>query len=808
MSKVTPGGVGSVLRDAADAAVGQRSGITRRTMVGFLIAAPTLVAGARWSAAPAQAAVPTAQPVDAYDLSDLLTDAARPTFALLRVTINGDGTASFDLPRAEVGQGITTAVAMPIADELELPVGKVKVTLADARPELVWNQFTGGSNTMHAIYEPVRTAAATARGQLSATAARELGVAESRLTLREGVFRAPDGRSRTFAQLAKKAAVTESRRVEVRLKPRAAQQVVGRDQPRIDARDAVTGRKVFAMDLHVKDALPTMLCRPPRINASAEAIQNLAQVKAMPGVTDVAIIEHNQFVQGGVAVRARTFGQCIDAVRALKVTWSAGPVDGKSADDILADLKAGELPLTLAPPGDALEQQFVFHFRPGDALEPNCAVADVRADGAEIWSSLKSPIWAQEQIATSLGLPLDKTVVHVTEGGGSFGRHLFSDAAFEAAWISKQLGKPVKLMWHRADNPRHGRAHPMTLSRVRLTHSGGNVVGFDQRQTCVQTDFTQGLGELLTAMDASLPKQNFAQYSQAVFTLTANVPYNFGAVSQLLNEIYDFNTFNTSSVRNVYSPNVVTPRELMIDQAAKAMGKDPVAFRSEFVREPRLAAVLEKVASAGRWGRSMPAGTAQGVALHREYKGASACLVEIDCRPQTVNRKIRDAYTGPRVTKVVMAVDTGLPINPLGIRAQAMGAAMDGIANALSYSLHLVDGHFLEASWDNARYTRQWNVPPELEVIVMPATTGKPGGMGEFGVAPSMAATACAYARATGKLPTEFPINYREPLGFVPFPTEPPIPASPTDGLLWAGARSAPTKKRSARKSKRRRRRS
>ena len=153
----------------------------------------------------------------------------------------------------------------------------------------------------------------------------------------------------------------------------------------------------------------------------------------MPGVTDVVLVPHDQFIQGGVAVRAKTFGQCIDAVRALKVRWSAGTVDGKSTADVLADLKKGELPLTPALPGKTLDTLFTFHFRPGDPLETNCAVADVRADRAEIWSSLKSPIWAKEQIAKSLGLPLSKTIVHVTEGGGSFGRHLFCDAAFEAA---------------------------------------------------------------------------------------------------------------------------------------------------------------------------------------------------------------------------------------------------------------------------------------------------------------------------------------------------------------------------------------
>jgi isoquinoline 1-oxidoreductase beta subunit len=345
------------------------------------------------------------------------------------------------------------------------------------------------------------------------------------------------------------------------------------------------------------------------------------------------------------------------------------------------------------------------------------------------------------------------------------------------------MGKPVKLMWHRTDNFRQGRVHPMATSRVRITYSGSNVVAFDQRHTSVATDFSMGFGEILSASAATLPGGNSLGYSNAVFLLTQNVPYNFGVVTQLLNEVYDYNTFNTSSVRNIYSPNVTTATELMVDQAARAMKMDPYAFRRSFVRDTRLVAVLDKVASVGRWGRAMPAGTAQGIACHKEYKGACAFLVEIDCRPATVNRTVQDGYTGPRVTKVVCAVDVGLPINPLGLQAQMMGGAMDGIAQVLTYSLHFQNGHFLEGSWDNAYYTRQWNTPTDIEVIVMPATGEDPGGAGELGVAPSMAATACAYARATGTLPTSFPVNHNAALGFTPLPTVPPIPQSPTNGL-------------------------
>jgi isoquinoline 1-oxidoreductase beta subunit len=374
--------------------------------------------------------------------------------------------------------------------------------------------------------------------------------------------------------------------------------------------------------------------------------------------------------------------------------------------------------------------------------------------------------------------------VHVAQGGGSFGRHLFADAAFESAAISKAMGKPVKLMWHRTDNFRQGRVHPMCISRVRAVYSGENVVAFDQRHTSVATDWTHGFGELLTATAAVPPKFDLG-YSEIVFNTTAaNVPYDFGAVAQAINEVYDFNTFNTSSVRNIYSPDVTTARELMVERLAHRLGKDPYKFRHGFLRDERLVAVLDKAAKAGRWGRSMPKGTAQGIAVHKEYKGAAACLVEIDCRPRTVNREIEDAFTGPRVTRVVYVVDVGLPINPLGLQAQMMGGVMDGIAQALTYSLHLQKGAFLEGSWDDAFYTRQWNTPPKVDVIVMAPTTGDPGGAGEFGVAASMAATAAAYWRATGIFPHSFPINHnRKDLGFKPLPTVPPIPASPTNGL-------------------------
>ncbi|MFF1568555.1 molybdopterin cofactor-binding domain-containing protein [Streptomyces sp. NPDC058293] len=753
----------------------------RRRVLAYLLAAPTLAVGARLGldavgGESAEAAVPSLpQPEELFDLGDMQTLAAAPTSGLISVQVHADGTASFAVPRAEVGQGMTTAVAMMIAEEMDLPLAKVRVSLADARPELLMNQLTGGSNSMRSIYLPVRSAAAVARQRLVATAAQQWGVPESELTTRDGVITHGAAKSATYGSLAEAAASARTVTASAHLKSASDFTILGTPQNRIDARDIVTGRKKFGMDLHVPDAKPTMVRRPPTVNGTVVSVANADAVRNMPGITDVATVEH------GVAVRGETFGQCIDALRALEVTWGPGTVDKESDDTVLAKLRAAALPMVVPPLlTKKIDAEFSFAFASNSPLEPDNAIADVRSDRAEIWASLKVPIVAQRDIADRLGLPQTAVTVHVVEGGGSFGRHLFHDVAAEAAEISQKMGKPVKLSWSRTDNFRQGRTHPMCVSRVRATYALGNVVSYEQRHTSSQTDFGHGLGEMITSTAAKLPVAGNLTFAETIFQLTQSTPYNFGVTTQLLNEVPL--KFNTGSMRNIYSPNVACARELVVDQLAAKMRKDPVAFRREFLKEERLRAVLDRAAEAGEWGRALPAGVAQGIALHTEYRGAVASLVEIDCRPETVNRKVRNGVTGPRVTRALMVVDAGFAINPRGLEAQMMGGMNDALAMALTSSLHIKDGIPLEGSWDEYFYTRQWNTPPDLRVIVMPSTGDKPSGAGELGVAPAFAAIACAYARATGTLPTSFPINHAT-LSFDPLPLEPSTPQSPTDGL-------------------------
>ncbi|WP_455359820.1 molybdopterin cofactor-binding domain-containing protein [Streptomyces sp. SYSU K21746] len=729
----------------------------RRRFLTYLVAAPTLAVATRFGldgvAAPtAHAVVPTPPaPADLVDLGDVLILAGAPTAGMLVLRIDEDGLVRFRLPREEVGQGLTTAVAMLVAEELDVPLARVRVELDDARPELLFNQLTGSSNSIRSLYDPVRHTAAAARARMVAAAAERWAVPARELVTRDGAVVAPDGRTAGYGSLAAAAAAPALGALTATPKPESAHTLVGTPTSRIDARAMVTGRQEYTLDLDVPGAKPCMVRRPPTLGGTVRAVRNEAAVRAMPGVLDVVVIPT------GVAVVAETFGQALDGKNALDVAWGPGTVDSLSDDGIRARLRAATAPLVVPPLLTAhLDAEFDFAFVSHAPLETNSAVADVRADRATVWSGLKSPIVAQQTIAAALGLPVDKVTVHVVQAGGSFGRRLFFDAALEAAQVSRASGRPVRLMWSRIDDTRHGRMRPATHHKIRATFVLGQVLSFEHRVAAVETDFRHGLGEILTATAASLPPGiGNAGFAQTLFLTTVKSPYHFGLTTQVLTEVPL--KMPTASWRSVYSANTRGAEEIVVDELAAKLGKDPVAFRRAFLKTAAQRAVLDKVAAEGDWGRDLPAGCAQGVGFHEEYKSRTACLVEIDARDRA----------RPRVTKAVIAVDVGRPVNPRGLEAQLLGGLTDAISTTLRAGLHIDKGLPLEGSYSQFHYARQKDSPPDVRIFVLPAT-GEPGGAGELGVPAAVGAIANAYARATGTRPRRFPVDFD--VDFTPFP--------------------------------------
>jgi isoquinoline 1-oxidoreductase beta subunit len=193
-----------------------------------------------------------------------------------------------------------------------------------------------------------------------------------------------------------------------------------------------------------------------------------------------------------------------------------------------------------------------------------------------------------------------------------------------------------------------------------------------------------------------------------------------------------------------------TVEEIVTDEIARALGKDPVAFRLEFLRLERARACLQRVAAAAQWGKAMPPGFAQGVGVHQESRSFSAAIVELDCRDRA----------NCKVTKVVMAIDVGRVISPSGVEQQCHGGIAEAISLVLKTGLNIVNGLPLEGSYNQYTFAKMRDFPKDVQIIIMPNSSGAPAaGMGEVGMSAPSGAIANAYARATGLKPRNFPLN-------------------------------------------------
>ena len=751
-----------MLEDGAVTQASAAPAISRRSLLAYAVSAPVMTVAAGFAAnlatpASANAALPLTpmDTVDSYDLADSIVQTSLPTMPLVTVAVGSDGRIRLDLPRLESGQGIATVCAMMIAEELDVPLGMVDVTSADARPALVFNQLTGGSSSVRCFDVALPLIAAAARARLLAAAAQQWGLPAASLAVAAGVVIAPDGRTASYGSLSASASLLPLP-TQALAKPAAQYKVIGKAAGRLDARDIVTGKKKFTMDQVVPNAMPTMLRMPSQIRGSVASVNNLGVVRGMPGVIDIVVVPRGGSVvpnPPGVAVMAETFGQAWAAANALNISWGDGPLKGQSDETIQATLKNAIVPMAVPPLGAlTVEGEFQFPAASHCPLEVECAIADVRADRAEIWAGLQTPIITQQSIAIDLGLPLDKVKVHVVPSGGSFGRRLFWDPVQVAAQVSRATGRVCKLMYHRTDDIRHTRVRPPQYHKVRASLLLGQVISYEQRVAAVRLDARHGYGEISTALAGSLPaivQQTVGNlgYEEFFFKTMVASPYNFGVSSKVLTPVAI--DMNTVSYRSVHIQPARSVEEIIVDEIARKLGKDPLAFRLEYLRLPRARAVLQAVATAGGWGKAMPAGFAQGIAVHQETRSFTACLVELDARDPS----------NARVVKATIAIDVGKPINPLGIQAQLQGALSESIALVLNAGVTIKDGLPLESSYANYRFTKMKDYPKDVQIIIMPNVGDAIGGLGEVGLAASSGAIANAWARATGRKPRKFPLN-------------------------------------------------
>jgi isoquinoline 1-oxidoreductase beta subunit len=722
--------------------------IDRRRFLGFLVAGPTLTYAAVLLDGvlppPARAeGVAVPEVADEYDLVDAFMTTGGPFSYDLLIEITPANRIRFEVPRAEVGQGVVTAAAMMLADNLDARLEDIDATMSPAEVRRRSSQFTGTSHSIRILWEPIRVIAGELRSRLATAGAHYLGVAPSTVHTEDTHVVCADGRRVPYGTISEAAARVKVPEVPPVPKPLDQLKIVGTPRSRLDARDIVTGRLRFALDLPVPDALPAVLALPRTAGATVVSVDATA-ARAMPGVVAVTAIPGmpTAGVLPGVAVVARTVPQALAARAALDVRWSAGPLDDVSDRELSAALHAMLEP---TPPmmGEGIDAVFEWPYLAHAAMETNDAVADVRDGRAEVWTGAKAPVIALQLVAETLGLAEEQVTLHVVACGGSFGRRLFYDSPVQAAQISQRVGRAVKLLYTRGDDTRHGRTRPASVHHVRATVEHGDVTRFAHHMAAANADFRHGLGELVTA---SAAQQSPEAAGQFVFNLSQKMPYKVGATSLTLRERQL--AVPTGSWRSVYSGPFATVNEIVIDELARLCGRDEYEYRRALLDDERARAVLDVAARQGRWGRKMPAGTAQGLGMHNEFKSIVAYLMECDVRGRE-----------PRITRVTVAVDVGRVVNPKGLKAQLWGATMDAIAVVFRAGLHLDRGRIREGADIYRQWTWMRHTPLEISVHILPPKRDLPGGAGELGFPAACAAAANAWARATGGKPRRFPIN-------------------------------------------------
>ena len=368
--------------------------VHRRTVLkGFLVAGPTLAIAWRIGLPDGAGAFPvtSSETTDFQDLTDHLVLTGSAGYYDLLIEIKPDNRVYLEVPRMEVGQGVKTTIGMMVADNLDVPFENMDITLSKAEQKRGAGQLTGGSHSARSLWDPVRLICARMRGQLMAAAAQKMGVPVTALRTEDGYVIARNGDKVAYGEIGELARTIPNAPTAT---PKTAKdfKIIGKPHHREDARRIATGTMPYAMDTPVEGALPTVVAMAATHGASVVSIDD-SEAKAMKGVIAITHIPGMPefLIPEAVAVTAETFGIAKKAKNALKIKWSAGPMDQLS-DGQIDELMNGIIDKVSAPDTEQMiDAKFRWPYVPHAPMEPNDAVADVRPDRAEVWTGCKIP---------------------------------------------------------------------------------------------------------------------------------------------------------------------------------------------------------------------------------------------------------------------------------------------------------------------------------------------------------------------------------------------------------------------------------
>jgi isoquinoline 1-oxidoreductase beta subunit len=641
------------------------------------------------------------------------------------VRIGADGAITILGKNPEIGQGIKTTLPMIIAEELDADWSKVSIETAPTDQAKYGQQWAGGSMATPQNYEPLRRVGAAARQMMVEAAAPKT------VALKD---------PKTFKIIGKS--------------------VRGYDSPKI-----VKGQPMFGIDVTRPGMLYATFTQCPVPGGKVKSVK-LDDIQKMPGVKKAFVVEggaNPRFIQNGlasgVAVVADSWWRAKKAKDALQVEWDEGPYADQSSAKFQAQAdtasktsgqvirKDGDADAALGSAAKVLEAAYSYPFLSHAQLEPQNCTAEFKDGKLEIWAPTQFPEQGRGMLAQAFGLKPQDITIHMIRAGGGFGRRLMNDWMVQAAYIAKETGKPVKLLWTREDDIAHDYYRPG---------------GFHYFKAGLDKDgkLAAWKNHFVTYGDKGMP-QFAADLSE--YEIPARlIPHM--TLEQTVLEL----GLSTGPMRAPGSNAMAFAHQSFIDELAHAAGKDPLQFQLELLGEPRLVrspkpdqlgrdvfdtermrGVLELVAERSGWGKTqLPARTGMGIACYFSHNGYFA---------EVVRARVSEAGE-VKVEKVWIAGDIGNQIiNPTGAMNQAQGAAIDGLGQALGLKITVDKGRVEQTNFHQYPLIRM-PAAPDVDVAFR-VSNHPPTGMGEPALPPVIPALTNAIFAATGKRVRALPID-------------------------------------------------
>ena len=692
------------------------------------------------------------------------------------VRLDPDGQITIWSKNPDMGQGVKTAFAMILAEEMDADWSRVRVLDAELNRALFGGQGSGGSGSMRDEWDLYRNAGAAIREMLAETAADGWRVPRADCRTERGqVLHAATGRAQSFADLAT-AASARPVPAKPAWKPTSAFTLLGTRVPGVDNPQIVTGRPLYGIDVRLPNMKFAAIAKCPVFGGRVARVDEAAALK-VPGVRQVVRIaghDNPTFLLPGVAVVADSTWAAFKGRDALQVQWDEGPYKDESTTTLssqFAELAraqgttvraVGDVEQALAGAARVVEAYYEFPFLSHATLEPHNCTADVRDGHCYITGPLQMQGSGATVVAAAVGLPVDRIHIQVTRLGGGFGRRLLSDYAAEAAVVSKAIGGPVQVIGTREDDLRHDYYRPAGARRLRAgIDANGRIVGWD----CHMVNLSRSAYRRGTA----------PAWSTETYGMVAGVSNDLGPDLEL-----DLVPWNIPNVRLQFSEprsGVATGAwrapahvsnafavETLLDEIAQVANRNPVDLRLELYGRPdalritgddptpynpdRMAAVLRLAAERGNLGQAPASGRARGLAAHFTFGSYCAQVVELSVDPPGR----APVSAGRRVTihRVTCALDCGIVVNRSGVEAQAQGGIIDGLGHAFFGEVTIDRGRAVEGNFDRYRLIRNREAPAAIDIHVVPSTM-RPTGFGEIAVPVVAPAVANAVAAITGE---------------------------------------------------------